>query len=111
MKHPEDTKTIDIFGIWPAEVQANTLHRTGDPETSKQAAHRVGEFANTFMAVIYHELKKGDATFEELSRSTGLRPDQVWRRLPDLEKLGLAQATDLTRRGSGGRNQRVWRAL
>lgn len=109
MKHPEDNKTMDIFGVWP--VRASTLHRSEDPETSKQAAHRVSEFANNFMSQIYQELKKRDSTFEELAHATGLRPDQVWRRLPDLEKVGLAQATDLTRRGSSGRHQRVWRAL
>lgn len=111
MKQQQDNFTMDIFETGPASVQAQLLARTDDPSTSKQAAARVSEFANNFISVIYESLKRGDATFEELAARTGLRPDQVWRRLPDLEKLGFAQATEQTRRGSSGRQQRIWRAL
>ena len=91
-------------------IKAHNLARLDDPATSKAAAKRVGEFGTDFCTVILAELRKGEGTYEELAYRTGLRPDQVWRRLPDLEKLGRAFATGEERRGSAGRSQRVWRA-
>lgn len=85
------------------------LARASDPGTSKAAAARVKEFGADFCSIILDELRNGSGTYEELAQRTGLRPDQVWRRLPDLEKRGLAVATGDERRGSAGRNQRVWR--
>jgi len=42
--------------------------------------------------IIYMELKlNGSGTFEELARRCKLRPDQVWRRLSDMEDQGFAE--------------------
>jgi predicted ArsR family transcriptional regulator len=90
---------------------AHRLARSVDPATSKKAAARVKDFSSTFCAKIYEELKKRDGTFEELAARTGLRPDQVWRRLPDLQKMGLAIPTNQERAGQSGRAQRVWAVL
>ena len=87
------------------------LARLEDPSTSKKAALRVDEFAGNLCAKIYQELKKGDGTFEQLAARLGLRPDQIWRRLPDLQKAGFAEPTEEEKAGQSGRAQRVWRAL
>lgn len=100
MKDPADKYTVDVLH----------LARTTDPETSKDAAGRTQSFSGVFKNIIQAELKKGSGTFEELATRTGLRPDQVWRRLSDLEKEGRAFPTSETRRGSGGRSQRVWKS-
>jgi len=87
------------------------LARLEDPNTSKKAALRVDEFANNICAKIYQELKKGDGTYEQLALRLGLRPDQLCRRLPDLQKAGYAEPTGKEDRGLAGRSQRVWRAI
>ena len=91
-------------------MEPKMLARSGDPATSHEAAETVESFAMKFRHYILRELRKGPGTFEELSKRTGLRPDQVWRRLSDLEKEGLAFPTSDIRRGESGRQQRVWQA-
>lgn len=100
MKDPADKYTLDI----------KFLARSVDPETSKQAAEGTQSFSGRFKNLIEAELKKGPGTFEDLAERTGLRPDQVWRRLSDLEKENRAFPTNETKRGSSGRQQRVWKA-
>lgn len=82
------------------------LFRKGDPETSKEAAQSapVG-----LIERILEELKNGPGTYDELATRTGLRPDQVWRRLSDAHRKGLAIPLEETRPGRSGRLQRVWR--
>jgi predicted ArsR family transcriptional regulator len=92
-------------------TEPRKLARLEDTSTSKKAALRVDEFAGNICSKIYHELKKGDGTFEQLATRLGLRPDQIWRRLPDLQKAGYAEPTEKEIVGQAGRNQRVWRAI
>jgi hypothetical protein len=87
------------------------LARLEDPHTSKMAALRVNEFANNLCSRIYQELKKGEGSFDQLAARLGLRPDQIWRRLPDLQKAGYAEPTQKEIVGQSGRAQRVWRAI
>ena len=87
------------------------LARLEDPSTSKKAALRVDEFAGNLCAKIWRELKKGEGTFEQLADRLSLRPDQIWRRLPDLQKAGYAKPTERETVGQSGRAQRVWVAL
>lgn len=85
--------------------------RNDDPITSHAAAARVGEFTQAHMAIIRASLLgDGPGTYEEVARRTGLRPDQVWRRLSDMDRRGLAAPTGDYRPGSAGRLQRIWRA-
>ncbi len=90
-----------------------TFHaRRGDPATSHMAAARLHLFSGKHAGAIYWELKRhGAGTYEELSKRTGLRADQVWRRLSDLQKRQLAEPTEEIRAGTSGRAQRVWRAV
>lgn len=87
------------------------LARSKDPSTSKRAAAKVKDFAESICGKIYEELKKADGTMEELAHRTGLTPPQVWRRLPDLQKANKAEPTDKERPGASGRAQRIWRAI
>lgn len=100
MKDPHDNKTIDF---------ADNVRST-DPATSHAAAKQL-DFAFELCSIIMICLKRRPGTFEEIASRTRLRPDQVWRRLSDLEKMGLARPTTETRRGSSGRQQRVWEAI
>lgn len=93
------------------QVEPRKLARIKDPSTSKKAALRVDEFAGNICAQVYQELKRGDGTFEQLAARLGLRPDQIWRRLPDLQKAGYAEPTEKELVGQTGRAQRVWRAV
>jgi len=92
-------------------IEPRKLARLVDPSTSKKAALRVDEFAGNICSKIYYELKKGDGTFEQLATRLGLRPDQIWRRLPDLQRAGYAEPTEKEIVGQSGRSQRVWRAI
>lgn len=53
------------------------------------------------------ELRIG-ATFYEISSKSGLQAAQVWRRLSELETMGLIFNTDITRPGLSGRSCTVW---
>ena len=92
-------------------TEPRKLARLEDPSTSKKAALRVDEFGHNICSKIYKELKKGEGTFEQLAARLGLRSDQIWRRLPDLQKAGYAEPTEKETVGQSGRAQRVWRAL
>ena len=92
-------------------IEPRKLARIEDPATSKKSALRVDAFAGNICAKVYQELKKGDGTFEQLAVRLGLRPDQIWRRLPDLQKAGYAEPTEKESPGRSGRAQRVWRAV
>jgi len=84
--------------------------RRSDPSTSRAAAESMENASKALMNAIFADLRlNGSGTFEQISLRTGLRPDQVWRRLPDLEKQGLAEPTERTMKGSSGRQQRVWK--
>lgn len=100
MKDIHDKLTIDFAD----HARVTDLH------TSQEAAQQL-DFAKELCAVILAALKKRPGTFEDLARRTGLRPDQVWRRLPDLQKANLARPSTVTKRGSSGRSQRIWEAV
>jgi predicted ArsR family transcriptional regulator len=92
-------------------IEPKALSRSQDPVTSKKSALRVDEFAENLCSKIYQELKRGEGTFEQLAERLKLRPDQIWRRLPDLQKAGYAEPTEKEHAGASGRLKRVWRAL
>jgi len=92
-------------------TEPRKLARLEDPSTSKRAALRVDEFADNLCAKIYRELKRGEGTFEELAARLRLRPDQIWRRLPDLQKAGFAEPTVQENMYKTGRYQRVWKVI
>tara|TARA_B110000503_G_scaffold78418_1_gene120518 strand:- start:213 stop:515 length:303 start_codon:yes stop_codon:yes gene_type:complete len=81
-----------------------------DPSTSHEAAQRVGEFSAKMYKKIYAELLKGEGTYEELAERMEFKRDQLCKRLPEMERIGIVALTGEKRTGSSGRLQRVWRA-
>lgn len=65
--------------------------RKTDPVTSHTAAKNAERFAASHAGRILAELRKGVATAHRLSELTGLTVVQIDRRLPELEKAGLAR--------------------
>lgn len=90
-------------------MTVNHLVRAHDPLTSVMAAERAQEFAGSHCDRIKAALTRHDCmTAAEIARATGLTVVQVDRRLPELERSGIAsvvqfQGEDLIR-GS----YRVW---
>jgi predicted ArsR family transcriptional regulator len=85
--------------------------RQSDPWTSHVAARRTREFAGGHVATILECLREhGPQTVDQIAGRTRLNSQQVNKRLPDMEKAGLAAPTGLTRLSASGRPERVWAA-
>jgi predicted ArsR family transcriptional regulator len=95
-----------------SEFEPRTHARATDPETSHAAATSVAEFAGSHCDRIIACLKLyGPLTKDEIATRTGLTSVQVDRRLPDLERQGLAEPTGGTRPSHAGRAERIWRSV
>lgn len=85
------------------------LARRSDPETSRQAAERVKEFAAGHHKLILDCLKEhGPLSPDQIATKIRLDKFQICRRLPELQRAGLAQPNGETRRSASGRAERVW---
>jgi DNA-binding HxlR family transcriptional regulator len=105
-------ETRDLF------IDFEKRARGTDVPTSHAAAASIETFGHLHHGKILSALRRiGDGTFYDIARATGeLSPQQVWRRLSELdEKLGLIErvktpAGELEqRRGDTGRKCCVWR--
>ena len=86
--------------------------RIVDPITSHMAAESVADVTKGHMEVICACLKKyGPLGKDGIAKYSGLRNDQVWRRLPELQKMGLIELTGKTARSNSGRSDREWQAI
>ena len=65
--------------------------RKSDPVTSHAAAKNAERFAATHAGRILGALKEGPRSAKGLSAMTGLTVVQIDRRLPELERAGLAE--------------------
>ena len=84
--------------------------RATDAITSFQAADSIKEVAKMHNEVIVAGLQRfGPMGKDQIATSTGLQPNQVSRRLSELEKLGLIELTGKTVKSSSGRAEREWR--
>ena len=74
--------------------------------TSK-AAH---ESMKEHKAAMYEKIIEGlnklrvGGNFEEISSAAGLKPEQVWKRLSEMDELGITYNTGITRKLSSGRS-------
>ena len=97
----EDMKLFEFF-------RARVL----DPLTSHMAAESVIDVAPAHMEVIYACLKRyGPLGKDGIAKYSGLRNDQVWRRLPELQKMGKIELSGKTAKSNSGRSEREWRAI
>lgn len=70
---------------------AESHARKGDPETSKAAAVVAKNFYSSHCGRIYTALvQHGPMTVDEIAELLEMQSQQVNKRLPDLQRLGLA---------------------
>lgn len=91
-------------------VNPTRLARKTDPATSHAAAARVAEFRATHAQRILRCLSyHGPLTVDQIAERTGMQSQAVNKRLPELERAGLAApAKDRLRPSASGRMARVW---
>jgi predicted ArsR family transcriptional regulator len=86
--------------------------RTLDPTTSHEAALSVKESAPIHMQRIHECLHEhGPMGKDTIGLITQMNPNQISRRLPEMEKMGLVELTGNTVTSLSGRQEREWRAL
>ena len=93
-------------------VNPKHLARNSDPETSHMAAASVREFAGTHRGDILRVLNyHGPMTVDQIAMRSGLPSQAVNKRLPELQRLGVATPLDgVLRPSDSGRMARVWSA-
>ena len=85
--------------------------RRSDPRTSRDAARAAERFAASQAGrVLACLLRHGPQSKTQLAGRTGLTDIQCDRRLPDLERAGLARPTCQIARSTSGNPERVWAA-
>jgi Mn-dependent DtxR family transcriptional regulator len=85
--------------------------RRCDPDTSKEAASRVREFAAGQCAAILAVLReKGPLGAEQIAAYLSIEPYSTRKRLADLEHAGRAKPLPMQRVTASGRHERIWRA-
>ena len=88
------------------------LCRASDPITSFMAADRVKEFkTNHHRRIVIALLMLEQGGAEQIAEITGLEAYQIRKRLPELQKMGVAQPCQETRLTATGRHERLWVAL
>ena len=85
--------------------------RRSAPETSKEAAGRVREFAaGQCAAILAVLLEKGPLGAEQIAAYLRIDAYAVRKRLADLEHAGRAKPLPMQRVTASGRHERIWRA-
>lgn len=84
--------------------------RATDAITSFQAADSIKDVAKMHQDVIVAGLQRfGPMGKDQIAANTGLQPNQVSRRLSELEKIGFIELTGQTVKSDSGRQEREWR--
>lgn len=98
-----NTPQLDMF-------ERSHARRT-DPATSRQAARSMALASEAQRKAVYWALVQAGrpVTADEIAVRAGLDKVQVCRRLPELERDGMAEPTDETRPTPSGRAARCWR--
>ena len=106
--------SIDFNATPPAVVHAAVAPRARrrDPVTSHDAAESMKTAAAQQAERVLKALRSlgGEAGAEQIAAACGLDAYAVRKRLPELQRLGLAAPTGVVRSTSSGRSERVWRA-
>jgi predicted ArsR family transcriptional regulator len=91
-------------------VNTSHLARKTDPVTSHLAAARVREFTESHRQMILRCLDDhGPCTVDEIAALTGMESQAVNKRLPELQRFGVAYPVEgLLRPSDSGRMARVW---
>jgi len=100
-------KLSDIFGGHPLTFFPRV--RKDDPVTSYEAADSIKEKAQDHWTEIMECLAKYGALGKDgISSNTTLDPNQVARRLSEMERLGMIEQTGNKVKSNTGRNEREW---
>jgi len=89
-------------------IDLTPLARKSDPVTSHLAAAQAGELQAAHQREILATLKLGPAGKSAIAARSGLDGHAVARRLPELERKGLAGPTGRTVLSESGRSEREW---
>lgn len=90
-------------------ISPEPLARNTDPATSHEAADSARDLASRHAMMILEALHKhGAMSPTAIARVLGLDRSQVFRRMSDLEKNGLAHPTGRTVKSPSNRNEREW---
>ena len=90
-------------------ISPEPLARNTDPATSHEAAESARDLASRHAMMILEALHKhGAMSPTAIARVLGLDRAQVFRRMSDLEKQGLAQPTGRVIKSPSNRNEREW---
>jgi predicted ArsR family transcriptional regulator len=84
--------------------------RTTDPVTSHQAADQVTTASKHFQIIHLALIEHGPMGKDMIAQKTGLDPNAVARRLPELQKVALVELTGNTVTSKAGRKEREWKA-
>jgi hypothetical protein len=90
---------------------AHEHSRTSDPETSKAAARSMRPHTQAIMIQILDSLRMSPQTHSEVALSTGLKEQQVWKRISDLKNDCKVVASGLEKVGPSGRRQTIWQVV
>lgn len=83
-----------------------------DPTTSQQAAQSIQQVAPIHLQRIHECLHEhGPMGKDSIAIVLDMNPNQISRRLPELQKMGLVELTGKTVTSCSGRQEREWRAL
>ena len=83
-----------------------------DPTTSQEAAQAISQVAPIHLQRIHECLHEhGPMGKDSIAMALDMNPNQVSRRLPELQKMGLVELTGKTVASNSGRQEREWRAL
>jgi len=97
----EEMKILDFFRA-----------RVIDTITSHMAAESIADVEQPHTEVNNASLKRyGPLGKDGIAKYSGLRNDQVWRRLPEMQKMGMVELTGKTARSNSGRSEREWQAI
>lgn len=84
--------------------------RATDPVTSHQAAEQVTTTSKHFQTIHLALIEHGPMGKDMIASKTGLEPNAVARRLPELQKMALVELTGKTVTSKAGRKEREWKA-
>jgi len=94
------------------EFEPRRLARHFDPSTSHAAAERVREFSGGQCVAILQVLRqRGSLSPEQIAAHLKLDAYQIRKRLPELQRAGMAEPTGQAVPTVSGRSQRLWRAV
>lgn len=84
--------------------------RNSDPVTSHQAADQLTTASKHSQIVLDALVEHGPMGKDGIAQRTGLDPNAVARRLPELQKMELVELTGKNVRSKANRLEREWKA-